>query len=252
MAQLNREEEWAALMRAAIDGDEASYRQLLESLSHSLRAATRRGFAQAGAALNDVEDVVQETLLAIHLKRHTWNSDQPLGPWVRAIARHKLIDALRRRGRRIGGADRGRCWTCWRPRSRAATSIVRMPRASSTTCAAGNSAIVRAISIEGQSIREVADRMGMNEGAVRVALHRGLKALAAMHREGRRRMKTDELIAALAADAKTTAMPIGRTLWLAFAGGLLVAALIFLRGRRPTDRSGRGPRRRRASSSSAC
>jgi RNA polymerase sigma-70 factor (ECF subfamily) len=44
--------------------------------------------------------------------------------------------------------------------------------------------IVRAISIEGQSIREVADRMGMNEGAVRVALHRGLKALAAMHREG--------------------------------------------------------------------
>ena len=45
-------------------------------------------------------------------------------------------------------------------------------------------AIVRAISIEGQPIRDVAGRLGMNEGAVRVALHRGLKALAAMHRKG--------------------------------------------------------------------
>jgi RNA polymerase sigma-70 factor, ECF subfamily len=40
-------------------------------------------------------------LLAIHLKRHTWDAAAPLGPWVRAIARNKLIDALRRRGRRV-------------------------------------------------------------------------------------------------------------------------------------------------------
>ena len=59
MAQLNREEEWAALMRAAIAGDGVAYRQLLDSLSRSLRAATRRGFANVGAPLNDVEDVVQ-------------------------------------------------------------------------------------------------------------------------------------------------------------------------------------------------
>src|SRR6185369_8676105 len=88
-------------MRAAIAGDCNAYHRLLQSLSNSLRAATRRGFAQFGAAMNDVEDVVQETLLAIHLKRHTWDPNQPLGPWVRAIARHKLIDALRHRGRRI-------------------------------------------------------------------------------------------------------------------------------------------------------
>jgi RNA polymerase sigma-70 factor, ECF subfamily len=167
-------------MRAAIDGDAASYRQLLESLARSLRAATRRGFAQAGAAPNDVEDVVQETLLAVHLKRHTWNSDQPLGPWVRAIARHKLIDALRRRGRRIEvpievvldtlAADE--------PRSdldrQDAERLVDGLRGRQQT-------IVRAISIEGKSIREVAEHLEMNEGAVRVALHRGLKALAAMH-----------------------------------------------------------------------
>lgn len=180
MAQLNREEEWAALMRAAIDGDAASYRQLLDSLARSLRAATRRGFAQVGAAPNDVEDVVQETLLAVHLKRHTWNSDQPLGPWVRAIARHKLIDALRRRGRRIEvpievvldtlAADE--------PRS----DLDRQDAVRLVDGLRGRQqAIVRAISIEGKSIREVAERLEMNEGAVRVALHRGLKALAAMH-----------------------------------------------------------------------
>ena len=101
MAQAQREEEWAAWMRAAIGGDEAAYRMLLQTLSSGLRAMVRRGFAQAGAPQGDVEDVVQETLLALHLKRNTWDPSQPLGPWVRAIARHKLIDALRRRGRRI-------------------------------------------------------------------------------------------------------------------------------------------------------
>ncbi len=170
-------------MRAAIDGDAASYRQLLESLSHSLRAATCRGFAQAGAAPNDVEDVVQETLLAIHLKRHTWNADQPLGPWVRAIARHKLIDALRRRGRRIEvpieavldflAADEPRSDLDRQDAERLVNGL-----------RGRQQAIVRAISIEGQSIREVAERFDMNEGAVRVALHRGLKALADMHRKG--------------------------------------------------------------------
>src|SRR5690606_13877767 len=49
----------------------------------------------------EAEDIVQETLIAIHLKRHTWKETEPLGPWIRAIARHKFIDALRRRGRRI-------------------------------------------------------------------------------------------------------------------------------------------------------
>ena len=183
MAQLNREEEWAALMRAAINGDTDAYRQLLRSLASSLRAVTRRGFAQAGAALNDVEDVVQETLLAIHLKRHTWNSDQPLGPWVRAIARHKLIDALRRRGRHREVPIEAvlDLLAAEEPRS----DLDRQDAERLVNDLRGRQqAIVRAISIEGRSIREVAQRLGMNEGAVRVALHRGLKALSAMHRKG--------------------------------------------------------------------
>ena len=169
-------------MRAAIDGDETAYHQLLESLSHGLRAATRRGFAQSGAPLNDVEDVVQETLLAIHLKRHTWDSNQPLGPWVRAIARHKLIDAMRRRGRRIEIPIDAVLDFLAAPEQQDNLDLQDAQRLVNGL-PGRQKEIVRAISLEGQSIREVAERFEMKEGAVRVALHRGLKALAALHQK---------------------------------------------------------------------
>ena len=76
----DREAEWAALMQRAIAGDEPAYRRLLSALAPWLRAVARRGFTQARAGNADVEDIVQETLLAIHLKRHTWDASRPLGP----------------------------------------------------------------------------------------------------------------------------------------------------------------------------
>ena len=91
---------WSRMMTASIAGDEGAYRRLLEDISWSVRAMARAAFARAGVGDADVEDAVQETLLAIHLKRHTWDPEQPLAPWVYAIARHKVVDALRRRGRR--------------------------------------------------------------------------------------------------------------------------------------------------------
>jgi DNA-directed RNA polymerase specialized sigma24 family protein len=91
---------WSRMMTAAIAGDEGAYRRLLEDIGRSVRAMARGAFARAGVGDADVEDAVQETLLAIHLKRHTWDPEQPLAPWVYAIARHKVVDALRRRGRR--------------------------------------------------------------------------------------------------------------------------------------------------------
>jgi RNA polymerase sigma-70 factor (ECF subfamily) len=133
-------------MRAAIAGDATAYRGLLQSLTQSLRAATRRGFAQFGAAMNDVEDVVQETLLAIHLKRHTWDPTQP---------DEQRSDLDRQDAEKLINELNGR-----------------------------QQMIVRSIGMEGKSIRDVAGTLGMNEGAVRVALHRGLKALAAIHRKG--------------------------------------------------------------------
>jgi RNA polymerase sigma-70 factor (ECF subfamily) len=170
------------LMRAAIAGDGVSYRKLLEELSRLLRGAVRRGFAGVGVPRDEVEDVVQDTLLAIHLKRHTWDPAMPLGPWVLAIARNKIIDDLRRRGRRpevpidltqfdIEGEDQ--------QASIDAHDVTRVLSRLSER----NRDIVQSISIDGHSARDVADRLGMTEVAVRVALHRSLKALADTYQE---------------------------------------------------------------------
>src|ERR1700759_1468746 len=87
-------------MRSAISGDSAAYHRLLKAIAPVLRAATRRGLARSGQPVDQSEDIVQDILLAVHLKKHTWDANQPFAPWLFAIARNKLIDALRRKGRR--------------------------------------------------------------------------------------------------------------------------------------------------------
>src|SRR5437879_8907594 len=88
-------------MRLAISGDEGAYHRLLRSVTPVLRAAARRGLSRAGQPVDRSEESVQDILLAVHLKRHTWDTDAPFAPWLFAIARNKLIDSLRRRGRRV-------------------------------------------------------------------------------------------------------------------------------------------------------
>src|SRR5512144_3356664 len=88
-------------MRLAISGDDGAYQRLLRSVTPVLRAAARRGLSRAGQGVDQAEDIVQDILLAVHLKRHTWDTSAPFAPWLFAIARNKLIDALRRRGRRV-------------------------------------------------------------------------------------------------------------------------------------------------------
>lgn len=174
------ESEWAALMRAARGGDEAAYRTLLVTLTPVLRAAARRGFVRAGLPVNEAEDVVQETLLAIHLKRGTWQSDAPLGPWLRAILRNKLVDALRRRGRRGIEVDiDGLTDSLPAPPADDGAGLVRDVARHLDALAPGQRNVVQAIAVDGASIRDAAARLAMSEGAVRVALHRGLAALAA-------------------------------------------------------------------------
>src|SRR5262249_1026710 len=95
----NQDSHWVMLMRAANAGDAAAYSQLLTGIAPVLRGLILRGLTRAPLGASDAEDSLQETLLATHLKRHPWREDEPLGPWIRAIARNKLVDALRRRGR---------------------------------------------------------------------------------------------------------------------------------------------------------
>lgn len=77
-------------MRAAIGGDEAAYAEFLRLAAVMIRGLARRKLAEDGAV--SPEDVVQETLLAIHTKRHTWRMQQPILPWLFTIARYKIVD----------------------------------------------------------------------------------------------------------------------------------------------------------------
>ena len=96
-----REEEWAGWMRSAMDGDTQAYHRFLSAVTPHLRAMARRRCDQFGAPASEAEDVVQEVLLAVHLKRGSWDPARPIGPWLSTIVRNKLIDSLRRRGRHI-------------------------------------------------------------------------------------------------------------------------------------------------------
>lgn len=179
------ERDWDAWMNAAVGGDEQAYRRLLTSLAGAIRAQVRRGFVRAGLDGNEIEDVVQETLLAVHLKRHTWLRGAPVAPWVGAIAKHKLIDALRRRGRRgeisleTLPVDAVELASTTPPNAAAATYDVERLLAQLD---ARQREIVHSICMVGYSVRETALRLNMTEVAVRVALHRSLKALAAHYR----------------------------------------------------------------------
>ena len=84
------------LMLASLDGAAASHRAMLDRLSHRLRAYCKAKLARIGRGAAEAEDLVQEAVLAIHFKRHTYDPAEPLTPWVHAIARYKLIDFLRR------------------------------------------------------------------------------------------------------------------------------------------------------------
>jgi RNA polymerase sigma-70 factor, ECF subfamily len=173
---------WAELMRAANAGDEAAYARLLAGIAPPLRGQIRRGLARAGAPAADVEDILQETLLAIHLKRHTWKETEAFAPWMRAIARNKMIDSLRRRGRHIDLPIEDFDDILAAPEEEPMLAPAEADRMLSTINGRSRE-VVQAIAIEGLSTREVASRLGVSEGAVRVALHRGLAALAQAFRK---------------------------------------------------------------------
>jgi RNA polymerase sigma factor (sigma-70 family) len=181
-----REEELSEMMRAAIAGDAKAYRDFLEAASLLLRPFARRNLARARSAAVDPEDIVQETLLAIHLKRHTWDSNRPIGPWIAAIARNKLVDALRRCGRRLEvtmeGLEDVAGTDCVTESNTDQLEIGRMLQ----NLTDRQRDIVRSLSLDGATIQDTARRLAMSEGAVRVSLHRALRTLAHLYRRNAR------------------------------------------------------------------
>lgn len=173
------EAELSRLMRAALAGDDRAYADFLHPAASLVRAFVRRRTTAGGI---DAEDIVQETLLAIHLKRHTWRQDAPILPWVYAIARFKLVDAFRRRGRRIEVDIDAIAETAaaLEPETVSERDLGRVL----DSLTPGQRAVVSAISVDGRSIGETATQLGMNETAVRVALHRALAAISRRFGQG--------------------------------------------------------------------
>jgi RNA polymerase sigma-70 factor (ECF subfamily) len=184
MTTSSQENDWAVWMRAAMTGDAGAYRQFLASLAPHVRAVARSRCRSLGAPEGEVEDIVQEVLLTIHLKRGTWDRSRPIGPWVAAITRNKLIDILRQRGRHITVPIED-----FMDSLRAEDPTPELSTREVDTLLGHlkpqQSEIVRSISLNGSSIRETAERLQMTEGAVRVTLHRALKALAVFYRSSR-------------------------------------------------------------------
>jgi RNA polymerase sigma-70 factor (ECF subfamily) len=172
--------ELKALMLASLDGDATSHRALLERLSRRLRAYYKGKLSGIGRGASEAEDLVQDALLAIHLKRHTYNPKEPLTPWVYAIARYKLIDFLRRtRTSRadvpIDEADN----VMAHDDNVDAESTYDLKRLMQQL-PMNMQCSIEAVKLEGRSVAEAADRCGLSESGVKMSIHRGLKALAAL------------------------------------------------------------------------
>ena len=160
-------------MVAGLDGDGAAYGRLLATLGSYLRAHFRR---KLGAGSADVEDLVQETLIAIHVKRSVYDRDQPFTPWAYAIARYKLLDHYRRSGsrRQVPLDDVADLFAAENPEEGAVRRDVdkllsKLP--------ARQQRLMRDVKLSGYSMEEAAARGGMSVSAAKVSVHRGMKRL---------------------------------------------------------------------------
>ena len=164
-------------------GDAPSYHAFLRELSAHLRAFVRKRLARMP---DEVEDIVQESLLAVHNQRHTYDSAQPLTPWLHAIARYKLVDFLRRSaGAPLGGdALDDASELLLAVDDNAARAQRDVAKLLATLPERHRLPIVH-MKLEGRSVVETARLTGMSESAVKIGVHRGLKALAARLRKER-------------------------------------------------------------------
>ena len=176
----DREAELRPLMIAGCHGNQQAYAALLSEVAKLLRGFFRKRMLSVP---DDVEDVVQEVLIAIHNQRHTYDAGQPLTAWVFGIARFKLADFYRRRGAHGGDhldIDDAAEWLATEDhdaheaRRDVGSLLDELPPKQRDA--------IRCVKIDGLSIAEAAAHTGQSESSVKVGIHRGLKALAARMR----------------------------------------------------------------------
>jgi RNA polymerase sigma-70 factor (ECF subfamily) len=168
---------------AGLAGDAAQYRAFLEGLTGHMRAYLRRRLPKAQ---DDVEDILQETLLAVHNARHTYREGQPLTAWLHAIARYKLMDFFRAHARREALHDpfddeHERIFAASDDEPANARRDIGVLL---ETLPDRHRLPIVFVKLQGLSVAEASLASGMSESAIKVGVHRGLKALAARLRGG--------------------------------------------------------------------
>jgi len=173
-----REERWRQQMQAAQDGDKAAYETLLTDIMPLLRAVVQRTWRNP----HDVEDIVQDVLLSLHVVRHTYDPTRPFVPWLLTIARRRIADTARRSS----------------SRSAHETTVEVLPETFSgdetkneqegsddqaafrhalASLTGGQREAVELLKLQGLSLNEASAITGKSVAALKINVHRGLKAL---------------------------------------------------------------------------
>jgi RNA polymerase sigma-70 factor (ECF subfamily) len=177
-----REQRWAEAMRAERRGEAVAYERMLKEVATALRRSLAPRLVRVSLGAHEAEDLVQEILIGLHRKRHTWDPARPFLPWLHTITRYKLIDFMRhRRGdtrRRVDLALEDWVEIVESPADEADCSTWEVDR-HLAVLPVSQRKIVRAIAVEGASVRNVARGLATSEGAVRVTLHRAIRRLLA-------------------------------------------------------------------------
>lgn len=169
------------LMQQGLSGDAAAHRQLLAELAGYLRAFYAR---RLGGETSDVEDLVQETLIAVHTRRESYDPARPFMPWAFAMARYKLVDHFRRRSMRLTDALDAAEDVRADDAAEGATAAADLERLMMELTAKQRE-VIQYVKLEGFSVSEAAERSGLSVSNVKVSVHRGLSKLKALARGGR-------------------------------------------------------------------
>lgn len=174
-SRLQQDDTWETLLTRANDGDGAAFARFLQAVTPTLRAVIRR--RGQGLPPDQHEDVLQEVLLAIHLKRQTWRQGTPVRPWLYALARYKVVDAFRRRGAAVNLPIED--FADLLPQEATAAPLSHRDAEAMLGLIDDRSAmLVRAVALDGQSAEQAGQAMGLSPGAARVALHRAMRRLS--------------------------------------------------------------------------
>ena len=160
------------LMTAGLDGDSAAHAAMLRRITPLLRSFFARRMRDGAA---DLDDLVQEALIAVHTRRESFDRGRAFTPWLYSLARHKLVDHFRRNANHlpVEGLEEILAVEGFERQSNAHMDVNRLL----DTLSAKQARAIRQTKIEGMSVAEVAAQSGLSISDVKVSVHRGLKTL---------------------------------------------------------------------------